>query len=166
MQDLIWGEKSPAIVAVAINLAMTALIWLPWMLLWLQKDGSEKIQTPQLLLGWLMTMNVMLIYVAIAELLRLTKAPTWLIFASAGLSTIVLSTGAIWHLAANKLPIVQFLLLFSPFPIVSLGFGGTVITFLGLVAQLSTLSLLSWQLTRNLQKVGASASKSYLSPSP
>ena len=166
MQDLIWGEKSPAMVAVAINLAMTALIWLPWMLLWLQKGGWEKIQMPQLLLGWFMTMNVMLIYVAIAELLRLTKTPTWLIFASVGLGTIVLSTGTIWHLAANKLPIVQFLLLFSPFPIVSLGFGVTAITFLGLVAQLGTLSLLSWQLTRNLQKVGASASKSYLSPSP
>jgi hypothetical protein len=166
MRDLVWGEKSPAIVAVAINLAMTALIWLPWMLLWLQKDGLEKIKTPQLLLGWFMTMNVMLIYVAIAELLRLTKTPTWLIFASVGLGTIVLSTGTIWHLAEHKLPVVQFLLVFSPFPIVSLGFGSTPITFLGLLAQLGTLSLLSWQLTRNLQKVGASASKSYLSPSP
>ncbi|HAX77788.1 MAG TPA: hypothetical protein DCY88_18600 [Cyanobacteria bacterium UBA11372] len=166
MGDLIWGEKSPAIVAVAINLAMTAVIWLPWMLLSLQKNGSESIHTPQLLLGWFMTMNVMLIYVAIAELLRLTKTPTWLIFASTGLSAIVLTTGTIWHLAANKLPLVQFLLLFSPFPIVSLALGGTTITFLGLLAQLATLSLLTWQLTRQVQKIGASSSQSYLTPSP
>ncbi|HAZ49863.1 MAG TPA: hypothetical protein DDW76_23570 [Cyanobacteria bacterium UBA11369] len=165
-RDLIWGEKSPAIVAVALNLLITALIWLPWMLLWLQKERSENVQTPQLLLGWFMTMNVILIYVAIAELLRLTKTPTWLIFASTALSTIVLTVGAIFALAENKLPIVQFLLLFSPFPIVSLGFGVTAITFLGLVTQLVTLSLLTWQLTRKVQTIGASSSQSYLSASP
>lgn len=163
IRDLIWGEKSPAIVAVAINLLITALIWLPWMLLTLQKSWSENIQSPQVVLGWLMTMNVILIYVAIAELLRLTKTPSWLIFASTGAIAIALATTTIWHLEVQNLLLVQFLLIFSPFPIVSLALGGTTITFFGLLAQLGTLSLLIWQLTGKVRKIGVSSSQSYLS---
>ncbi|MBC6454669.1 MAG: hypothetical protein GDA43_16900 [Hormoscilla sp. SP5CHS1] len=38
LQDLIWGEKSPAVLAIAVNLALTAAIWMPWVLFWPEND--------------------------------------------------------------------------------------------------------------------------------
>ena len=154
IRDLILGEKSPAIVAIALNLLMTAIIWLPWMLLWLQKHWSQNMQSHQVLLGWFITMNAILIYVAIAELLRLTKLPNWLIVAFTGISGILLGLAVIASIAANQPHFTQFLLLLSPFPILSLGFGAVATTFLGSIAQLGILALLSLQLTKKMQKIG------------
>jgi hypothetical protein len=159
MQDLIWGEKSPTLVAIAINLLITAIIWVPWILLGTQAIGNENFTPQSALLGLLLTVNVILIYVAIAQLMLFMKHWQRLVWSfgtvgtQIGLLTVIL---CVWQIDPLQLP---FLWLFSPLPVLALTNASATTVFLGLLAQLSVLGLLTLQLTRQLHKAGESPSK-------
>lgn len=161
MQDLIWGEKSPALLAIAINLLITATIWVPWFFLWPHEVWHDNFhQLQQALLGLLLTMNLILIYAAFVEVtLYMKKSQQALWITGIFGALIILSLFSWGVLRIEPLKIMSFLFLFSPLPALALlNTSGTTI-FLGLLAQLSVLGLLILQLTRQLKKVGESASK-------
>jgi uncharacterized membrane protein YidH (DUF202 family) len=78
LKDLLWSEKSPAMLAIAINLGIVSIILLPW-LIWNPVDrnfGSNIWLTPvDLIIGLFSTGLVTLIYAAIAQLILLMKTP-------------------------------------------------------------------------------------------
>ncbi len=161
MQDLIWGEKSPALVAIAINLLITAAIWVPWALLWSGKDLQGTFKTPELLLGLLLTVNLILIYATIAEIMLFMKPSQRALWASGTLGAVfvllVVSQGVL-KIEPLKIPFLWF---FSPLPAVALVNASATTIFLGVLAQLSVLGLLTLQLTRQLHKAGESTSKAF-----
>lgn len=166
VQDLIRSEKSPAIVAIAINLLVTDIIWLPWMLLYSHKSWEQNFSLfLGMLLGWLLTINVVLIYTALIDLMLLIKAQKWMLFGCTafGITFFPLLS---WYLLGNKLLAAQFLLLFSPFPSVILtllnGSSAAQTILLGILAQFGVLALLTLQLVGQLRKVGQSTSHALL----
>lgn len=159
VQDLIRGEKSPALVAIAINLLITTAIWMPWILLGLtQVKFEENFTSLAIFLGWLLTLNATLIYAAIAQILLFMRKPQRLLWGTGTLGILIglPIIGAFLQLEALQIPLLG---LFSPLPVLTLSNASAPTILLGFLAQLSILGLLTLQLTRQLRKAGESASK-------
>jgi hypothetical protein len=167
IQDLIWGEKSPALVAIAINFLLTAAIWLPWIVLGLRQVESNKdLTAPMALLGLLLTLNVILIYVAIAQVMLFMsrwKQSAWIV---GTVGVLVGALLAIWATMGMSPLDMPFLWLLSPLPIVAFTNASATTLFLGLLTQLGILGLLTLQLTRQFRKLGNSTSKELFTQSP
>lgn len=164
VKDLVWGEKSPALVAIAINLVITLVIWVPWMLLWLHKDGQRGDATVQLaLIGLLLTINSTLLYAALAELMLFVKKSKQILWAG-GIVGAVTVLALVLGTEGLKMP---FLWVLSPWPVIALvSQTEPAVFFLGLLAQVAILGLLTLQLTRQLKKAGESTSKVLFAQSP
>lgn len=154
--DWIWGERSPSVVAIAINLGIVAAIWMPWILL----NGSlENTLTAGVAL--LMMLNLIWIYSAIAQSLYFIKFP------KPGL----LAMGMV--MAALILPPLGFGLFFKSVyvntslwmlfvfgsPWFALTQASTMATFLSLLGQFAAIVALTFTLNHQIHQAGASHSK-------
>lgn len=159
-QDLIWGEKSPAVVAIAINFLLTTAIWLPWIVLRLEQvESSKDFVTPSILLALFLTLNAILIYVAIAQVMVFMsrwQQSAWIV---GTVGVLVGGLFAIWATMGMSPLDMPFLLLLSPLPAVAFNHASATTIFLGLLTQLGILGLLTLQLTRQFRKLGESTSK-------
>lgn len=162
VQDLIWGEKSSALVAIAINVAITTAIWLPWILLWHEESLHETIKTQQMLLGWLLSMNSILLYAALIELTLFVKAVKWLVgIAATGVALLVLQLvlASVLGIVPLNMPLLWVL---SPMPAIAVAFVPTTTILLAWLAQVAILGVFTLQLVRQLRKAGESTSKALL----
>jgi hypothetical protein len=167
IQDLIWGEKSPGLVAIAINFLLTAAIWLPWIVLGLgQVESNKDFTVPMALLGLLLTLNVILIYVAIAQVMVFMSRWKQSACIVGTVGVLVGGLLAIWATMGMSPLEMPFLWLLSPLPIVALTNATATTIFLGLLTQLGILGLLTLQLTRQFRKMGESTSKRLFTQSP
>ncbi|NEP10446.1 MAG: hypothetical protein F6K14_09555 [Symploca sp. SIO2C1] len=164
IQDLIWGEKSPALVAVGLNLLITSIVWVPWILLLPEKVWNEgDLTTHKALFGLLLTINLILLYGAINQLmlfLKTSKPDLWTTGIIVTLIILPFFLGGILGIEPLEMP---FFLMFSPFPVLALVNGSITTVFLGLLAQLGVVGFLSLQLTKKLQKAGETESKALFS---
>jgi hypothetical protein len=159
-QDLVWGEKSPAVVAIAINMLITAAILLPWIIL--HPQGLEK---STVLVGFVISLNLVAIYASIAQLTLMMKNQrrgwwaTSAVMLAIGLPVIA---GLILY-AEFRSGMSTGLLLFSPLHWVSLAQGvPSFMPLLAIVGQWGAIALLNAQLAKSLKRVGASESKPLL----
>ncbi|WP_017718831.1 ABC transporter permease [Kamptonema formosum] len=155
MRDLVWGEKSPALVAVGINLASATAVLLPWALRW-------KYAFPSIILG----MNFILIYAALAQLMLFVKTQKPAVWAVGSVAAAALLPPILLGLLSatpEKYPAVW---LFSAFPAFwsweALNAAPAATVFAVFVAQWLVLLVLSVQLARKLRRAGESASKALL----
>ena len=158
MQDLIWGEKSPGLVAVALNLAIASSILLPWILLW----PESKYKIPALW-GLLASLSIMLVYAVVAQLMLLMKTPkraVWAVGTLGGLIALPPIIFGFLSLTPESSPNVW---LFSAFPWASLEYATGINIFWAVIGQSLAFGLLSLQLTRKLQKAGESSTRALLS---
>ena len=150
-QDWIWGEKSPAPVAIAVNLVIAAAAFLPWILLW-----PAEMQKLPAIGSVIFSIGLVSIYAVIAQLMLLANTKKRALWAFGSV------TGAI------ALPLILCLLL-SPeprtFPLLwlfSFPFAGlktasfAEIVLAGLV-HLVILTAVSLRLIRELNRLGESA---------
>lgn len=163
-QDWIWGEKSPSVVAIAINLGIVAVLWMPWILLW--KGGFYATLTAGVAL--LMTLNSIWIYSAIAQSLFFIKFP------KPGL----LSMGIV--MAALILPPLGFSLFFKTFsvntslwmlfvfgsPWLALTEASAMAIFVSLLGQFAAIAALTFTLNHQINQAGASHSKLLFAANP
>ena len=156
--DLIWSEKSPAIVAIAINFFISVTILTPSMLL--EKLESKAFGSLFLFL------NLILIYAAITQLFLFRKTGNQEVWATGTVVTaIFLPPLILWllSLSPEKVPIVWLSSIFpgfwfsSPFTAAS---GNTIL--LSILSQWSVLVLLNLKLRSQLKLAGESASKALL----
>ncbi|MFB8792632.1 MAG: hypothetical protein U7123_28250 [Potamolinea sp.] len=163
LQDLIWGEKSPPLLAIALNLLITVAIWLPGIFLQPQQVWSNgELTMPKLLLGLLMTMNAVLIASAITQFILLMKATTRNLFAVGTVSVVIVLPLVALEVVGIELLKFPFIWLLSPLPIIGLGTASATTVFLGLLTQFGVLGLLVLQLTKTIRKMGESGSKALL----
>jgi len=163
VQDLIWGEKSPPLLAIALNLVITAVIWLPWIFLLPQQVWSKgELTMPKIFLGLLMTINAVLIAAAITQFLLLMRAKTRNLFAVGTVGAVIVLPLVALAVLGIELLKFPFIWLLSPLPIIGLGTASVTTVFLGLLTQFGVLGLLVLQLTRNIRKIGESGSKALL----
>lgn len=159
ISNLIWGEKSPALLAIAINLVITAAIWLPWVFL-SRQPASNKAEYG---IGFIFTLSLILIYAAIAQTTLLSKTKKRAVWAAVKLASVIFLLPITFLLVAQNPQTHPFLWLFSPLAFVSVEYASSTTIFIAFLSHLSILSLLSLRLTRKLKKTGESASKSLLS---
>ncbi|MBE9184165.1 hypothetical protein IQ270_05375 [Microcoleus sp. LEGE 07076] len=152
MLDLIWSEKSPAIIAIALNLLISTLILTP--LLLGENNG---------LFGIIVWLNLIAIYATVAQLFLFAKIrnqAVWAVCTVGGaivLPPIILS---MLSLTPEKNPLIWM----STVPFVGLGLENTSghIFLLSAIGQWTVLVLLNLQLSRQLKIAGESASKALL----
>lgn len=158
IQDLIWGEKSPALVVLALNLAITAALITVWVLLW--PPGTPKLQS----LGQLiLSCNMILIYAAIAQLLLLMQNQKHVLWAIATIGGAILLP-PIYYLLTDGSSSIPGLWIFSVLAIIfePQSVSATKIGW-GVWGQWGILGLLSISLSLQLKRAGASSSKALLS---
>ena len=83
LQDLIFGEKSPATLAIAINLAIASLILLPCLLILPLQEYKFAV-----LMGVILNLSIILIYASFTQLMltmKTSKRKTWAIGSVMGL---------------------------------------------------------------------------------
>jgi hypothetical protein len=164
VQDLLFNDKSPALLSIAINIGMALVIWIPISLFFTQ-DG---------VIGWQFLAcvcfgaSLVLIYAAIAHLvlfLKIKKHNLWTMGIIAVVVTLPIGVALIISSGRSPTGLAAFILLFSPFaPAGVFGLSGEII-FAALTAQLAMLAVLTRQLQRKLQISGQSHTKELLARS-
>ncbi|MEH1970164.1 ABC transporter permease subunit [Nostoc sp.] len=164
-QDLIWAEKSPALVAIAINLTIATIPWLVWISFTSvvdANDGQNDIYKLKVLLAIALSISLIMIYATIAQLILLLKTPKrsfWAIGTISAVTFLPPMILGILGVSSSKYPSVW---LFSTFPWAGIEYSGVTTIFMSLLAELSVLALLNFQLTRQVRLAGESATKALL----
>jgi len=162
LQDLVFGEKSPAIVAIAINLLIATTPIMIWVFLSPTSFYNGGVDKTKVLLAMVLALSLMLMYATIAQLMLLMKNPkryVWTvgtIGAAMFLPSIILS---VLDISPSKHPILW---LFSTFPWAAIEYTQTTTIFLALLAELTVVALLNFQLNRQVKFLGESATKALL----
>jgi hypothetical protein len=155
IQDLIWGEKSPAILAIAINAlivfsSVNVFIFLSAMPLSLKMNA---------VIAWVSMFILLLIYAVIAQMLLLMKNEKILLFTHTIMSIIIsLPLIMLPFLEVYENPLFSFVALFSiAAPVVILSPPTNIIfTGLGVLIKTTILGFLLLHIKQRLQKAGES----------
>lgn len=165
LKDLLWGEKSPAPLAIALNLLITIAIFTPWILGWdvrAYDTSSMLIRQFQGFAGMVLSALFVLACAVIAQMLMFMKSDkravwaTGVIGAAIILPPIVL---AVLSIQPNSAPFPWF---FTAFSFIAVNEASTLTILFGVLAQVLVLSGLTNSLSRQLQKAGESESKALL----
>lgn len=160
IKDLIWGEKSPGILAIAIN-AIISVTALSFFVLISQVSIDDKINS------WMALFfagSLAVIYAALTQFILFTRNEQRELWATGVLTTVILLPPIILALFFSNPGNNSFLWLFSiAAPLLALSPTGDYklawVPFLAILGHFAILGLLVSQLTRKLKKVGASATK-------
>lgn len=160
LADLIWAEKSPAIVTMALNLTIAASILLPWVAVWdgWESDAYKFAAAASVIL----TLSMLLVYAVVVQLMVMMKNQWRISWAIGTIGAIVLLPVVALltlSLGPEKVPAVWLL---TAFPWLALEHMPTLAACFGLLAQWTTTTLLSARLTRQIRRAGDSASKALL----
>lgn len=163
-KDLAFGEKSPPILAVLINVLIPTLIWFIALVFYNQSDHYsnpfDELSALQILLCPLMTISMILIYGMITQIFMLNQSKNSKII----MTSVILALIIIPAFAATftKLPI---LFIFTPIPVMAFypfHQGSLLASFIGFGLQLVILGALTVKLKRQIYLVGASETQTLL----
>jgi hypothetical protein len=162
-QDLVFNDKSPALLAIAINLGMAMLLWVP--LSWLSNiSDTHPIRS---IAALALSTSLILIYAAIAHLSLFInfKQRNIALVAILG-ATMCLPIAVALVMTGGKTPtgIAGILLLFSPFASASIFTLSTTTIFATFATQLAIFGVLTHSFQRKLQIIGRSPTKELLDP--
>jgi hypothetical protein len=169
--DLLTGEKSPALVATAINLIFITVPLAVWVVLSLSLNARDNynirwlindIGRMKALLGLALFVILMMIYTTIAQRMLLMKTSKRSLWAIGSLSALIIVPPMILQILSAQPSRYATLWLFSTFPWAGLPYSGTLTVFGALAVQMSILVLLNFQLTKKVIAEGESATKALL----
>ncbi|MBD2138575.1 ABC transporter permease [Anabaena sp. FACHB-1237] len=162
-QDLMFGEKSPAIVAIGINLLIVTIPLAIWIFT-IPESLYRYDNLPQIkvLSEMIFCASLIMLYATVAQLVLLMKNPKRYVFA-------VLAVGGLIFLppiALAFLGIRQYdypiVWLFSTFPWFGLQELGLETIFMALLGQMTVTAVLNFHLYKQMNKLGESATKALL----
>jgi hypothetical protein len=158
MADLIWGEKSPALVAIALNVAIASSILLTWAIF----GFASQYKIPAVL-AIFVSMSLILVYAAVAQLILLMKSQKRASLAAGAVGLLILVPQLMIAFLSQGGNVGSDLWLFSAFPWVAIKETSALTVFLAVIGQSLATGLLSLKLTRKLRKAGESSTKALLS---
>ncbi|UKO97778.1 hypothetical protein [Nostoc sp. UHCC 0870] len=165
MQDLIWGKKSPGVVAIAIN-AIIAISGLSLFTLISLSSATDKFYT---LIALIFAGTLAAIYAALTQLLLLMKNGQRLFWTNGVLGAVIILPVVTLAILFSRIQNQTFLWLFSvAAPIIALSPSrdlSAMTAFLAIMGHTGILGLLLFQMTRQLKKVGESETKILLTGS-
>ncbi|MFQ4144821.1 hypothetical protein [Chlorogloeopsis sp. ULAP02] len=164
IKDLIWEEKSPVWVAIALN-AMISIVSLSFLVVLTQDDNNNKMNG---IYALALAGSLAMIYAALTQLALFMKTQNRIFWTVAIIGTVIVLPVIILALLLNNPNHVTFVWLFSVVaPLVVLYPTGSslssIIVFFAILIQGIILGGLIFQLQRKLQKAGESATKALLS---
>ncbi len=155
VQDLIWAEKSPAPVAIAVNLAIANALLVPWVMLWPDSDKTWLIFNNykfQSILALAVFASTMMLYATLVQLVMFMKTQrpgVWAVGTVACMMILPPIFLSLLTLTPDRVPLLWIIL---GFPILNKG----DTTFLGGIAiQLIILGALGFRLAQLLQRARA-----------
>ncbi len=164
INDLIWGENSPPIIAIGINLLISSIIWISWLII-LPSDWILYFSKWQLIVGILAQMLTILIYTIIYQIILLKatlKAEIMAVRSLIGLIFFSILIPSLLVLGKMEIPLLW---MFSPISILAYNQGNMITVCFGLLLQIITLGLLGKTLTKQVKKIGESQLKILLQSS-
>ena len=154
LKELIVGEKSPAPVAIALNVAIILAFILPAIVL----APLDKYKIP-LLWGYLLEGNVILIYATLAQLMLMMKTPKRAIAAISVIGALIILP-IVSAIALSVSPDkVSFIFLFSALPAAATQYASVTEIVTSILCQWAIIAILSFQLVQQLRKAGGSVTK-------
>ncbi|NER39319.1 MAG: hypothetical protein F6J93_36125 [Oscillatoria sp. SIO1A7] len=153
-QDWIWGEKSPAPVAIAINLAIAAAIFVPWILLW----PAPEIRKLQAIGGLIFSISLVSIYAVLAQLMLLMKTKKRALWAFGSICAAI-GVPLVFCIMLSPQPYKIPILWLFYFPFAGITSASAAEVLLAGFAHLAILTGVSWRLIRELNRAGESATK-------
>ncbi|NWF59718.1 MAG: ABC transporter permease subunit [Fischerella sp.] len=170
LQNLIWDEKSPALITMVINLVIVTTPLAIWILLapalnthpinnsnWLIEVGSFKA-----ILGVALFITLMMIYATLAQRMLLMKTVKRSFWATGTVAAAIFLPPMLLGMLGVQASETPILWLFSSFPWTGLEYATTTTVFMALLGELSVLVLLNLQLIRQVKLAGESATKALL----
>ncbi|MBW4580494.1 MAG: hypothetical protein KME42_13095 [Tildeniella nuda ZEHNDER 1965/U140] len=161
VKDLLWGEKSPALAAIALNLLIAVAVASLWIVGWAEAN-SQFDALVVMSLGATLT----LICAAIAQLMMFMKSPKRALWAAGAVAAVLILPpvvlGAL-QITTDKTPFV-WLFSIGAFSALQSGVSATA-ALTALMGQLGILSLLTLRLTRQVRRAGESEMKALLAAS-
>ncbi|MCL6434050.1 MAG: hypothetical protein K6T90_07495 [Leptolyngbyaceae cyanobacterium HOT.MB2.61] len=160
MKELIRGEKSPALLAISLNLLVAVAVFTPWILSW--DEAGQKFQAfSTLLLGSMFV----LICAAIAQLMMLMKTPKRTLLAAWTVGAIIFVPPVLLGLLFSSPEYFPIAWLVSAFAFAAIKHATAMEIFISFLAHLSVFSLLTNRLAHQLRKAGESETKALLAGS-
>lgn len=155
--DLVWGEKSPALLAIALNIGIITAVMLPLAILHLTDFLTPK----QILIGFALSSMMILIYGAIAQLTFLMQTPKRMVWGMGSMATVVIVPFIAISivLRAHDVPSMW---LMTAFPWTAIDAMSANSLLLALAGQMIVLSAFTAQITRQLRYAGESETKALL----
>ncbi|MDJ0715253.1 MAG: hypothetical protein QNJ54_13685 [Prochloraceae cyanobacterium] len=159
LKDLIWGEKSPSTLALALCLLLTT----GYTSLCLMLSPLAKTDKMTAFYGVIVSATIVLVYGAIAQLMLFMKTPKRAVWASTALGALTilpLLCLAIFGINPNDKP---WMFLLSMMPMLGAEYAATQTILLSLLGQWLAIALVGFQMTKQLQKAGESETKALFS---
>jgi len=158
VQDLIWGDKSPAIVAIALNLVIPIILFTPWILTW--NDESPKVAG---FFSLVFSALYLLICATLAQSILFGKFKRQNVVAAFVIGAMIaLPPIGMTMIGAYPKAETAIVWLFSAFPFAAMEFAPVPAIGLSLLAYLSVFTLLIGRQTRQLKKAGESELKALM----
>ncbi|XWK91058.1 MAG: hypothetical protein U7127_13725 [Phormidium sp.] len=157
IKDLLWGEKSPAILAIAINLVLSFVILSVWIVL-----SPSELNSMPILAILAITMTLTLIYATILQLMLLKPVKRQMQWAAGAIVALIVLPPiflGVLSLSPDRAPLFW---LFTAFPAAAMKDVSVESFFAAFVSQLGIFALLNRQLNRQLKLAGESATKALL----
>ncbi|WP_017655568.1 ABC transporter permease subunit [Fortiea contorta] len=158
-QDLLWDEKSPAIVAIAINLIMATIPLVAWILL----DNLGHFNHKKAVLGMVLFITMMMIYATTAQLTLLMKNRRRSLWAIGIIGSAILLPPTILQFLSIQPGEDAKLWIFSTFPWPAINYASQTTIFMAILAEFTVIALLNFQLTKQVKLAGESSTKALLS---
>jgi len=154
-QDLMSGDKSPALLAISLNLLEAQLIILPWILMW--PGGTDDVLHG--IFNLVLSFSVLLVYASVAQLIMMMKSKKSGIWATAAIGGAI-SLLPLAFLVLSAYPEEAPLLwMFTIFPWEALNHTSALTVMFSVLTQWSVVGLVATQYSRQLRQAGISASK-------
>ena len=159
-KELIFGEKSPSTVAIAINIMIATVYILPSLFLFPFKGNLS-----HALWGLLVSANIILLYAIIAQLILGMKSHKRAIWASTSILSLIILPFVCLAFAGASLGDVPLVWMFTFLPTAALEYASLSTVMIAILGQWLAIALLGFQITRQLRQAGASETKVLFSSS-
>ena len=163
LQDLVFGEKSPVIVAIVINLLIATTPIMIWLLLSPTHLYDGGVERSKVILTLVLSFCLMLMYATIAQLMLLMKNPQRYVWAVGTIGVAMFLPSIILSVLGISPSENPTLWLFSTCPWLAIQYSETTTIFMALLADFTVVALLNFQLNRQVRVLGESATKTLLS---
>jgi ABC-2 family transporter protein len=171
LKDLIFGEKSIALVAMAINVAIAIIPSIVWIavapILNVHHNRNllglgNNFYRIHLVFALALFITLMMIYATIAQLMLMMKSSKRSLWAIGTVAAVIFLPPMILQFLTIDPSKNAGLWLFSSFPWSGVEYASTTTIFMAFLGELSVLVLLNFQLTKRVKLAGESATKALL----